>query len=117
MSSEEIKSPDISGDVTSNKASAGPPLQYEGMEETEVAFVDSGMVQFVQDGMVVLSFFQGEQPFFRSEEEYKKLEVVKVHCVTRLIMTAPQFERLLGLYGEFLRKQKELLKIQEESQK
>jgi len=110
MSNEDTKLPDSSEDVTGNKLSDGPPLRYEGLAETELTFVDHGMVQFVQDGMVVLSFFQGEQPFVGSAEDYRKLEAVTIQCVARLIMTPLQFERLLGLYEAVLKQQQERLK-------
>lgn len=116
MPSEDTKPPDGSQDVAGNKLSEGPPLKYEGLTETEVVFIDHGMVQFVPDGMVVLSFFQGEQPFVGSAEEYRKLEAVTIQCVARLIMTPLQFERLLSLYETVLKQQQERLESVEQSQ-
>src|SRR5260370_37222509 len=114
MSTEDTQSSETPDIASAHSPDEDRPLELVGLEETELTFVDFGAIQFSGDGMVVLSFFQGVHPFFRSQEEYKQINTTKADCVARLIMHPHQFLRVVGLYGQALEKQQNRFKDQQQ---
>lgn len=92
------------------------PIKYL-MEDAELIYSDLGMVQYAPNGMVVLSFFQSEVPFFERPEEILGLDSIPAHCVARIVVPSEQFKLLLKLYQDTLARQQETLQERQESHK
>ena len=76
------------------------PIKYL-LEDVELIYSDLGMVQYTPNGMVVLSFFQSEVPFFEKPEQILGLDSIPAHCIARIVVPQEQFKLLLKLFSHF----------------